>query len=272
MCGVPLILAVCMADDVSLSSQLNRLVAATEILHRQDERPFHDRVLDACRHLFPESFSGFELWDRHTGEHTGALDIPYDPEDLAARFQRMGEIIPTQHPSFPLIAAGVTTALRLSDLTTLRELSRTEFYEIAFKPLGIRHQVAIPIQTPDHLGGVTFNKGGRQDFNQPDLHIISLFSRHVLIAHQNSQSLAQARQQAAKVNNTDHLALRRAGLTKRESEVLLWMAQGKRDREIAVILGTSYRTVTNHVRSILAKLRVENRTGAVLVMQRLREK
>lgn len=271
MPSAPLTPAMCMADEDSLSSKLGRLVAATEILHTQDDRAFHDRVLEACRHLFPECFGGFELWDRLSGEHTGAIDIPYAPVDLAQRFQRMGEIIPTQHPSFPLIAAGVTSALRLSDLTTLRQLRRTEFYDIAFAPLGIRHQVAIPIQTQDQLGGVTFNKGGRQDFDKEDMRIISLFSRHVLIAYQNTQILAQAqaRQQAARVQSTDHLELRRAGLTKRESEVLLWMAQGKRDREIAVILGNSYRTVTNHVRAILTKLRVENRTAAVSAMQRL---
>lgn len=261
-----------MAEDVSLSSKLTRLLEATEILHRQDDRPFQDRVLEACRHLFPESFAGFELWNRLTREHTGALDMPYDPEGLAARFQRIGEVIPTQHPSFPLIAAGVTEALRLSDLTTLRQLRRTEFYEIGFAPVGIRHQVAIPIQTPEHLGGVTFSKGGRQDFTAEDMKVISLFSRQVLIAHENTQTLAQAKQQASQVASTDHWMLRRAGLTKRESEVLLWMAQGKRDREIAVILGNSYRTVTNHIRSILAKLRVENRTGAVAAMQRLHAK
>lgn len=262
----------CMPDNVSLSSQLTRLVAAAEMLHRQDGQLFQNRVLQACRHLFPESFSGFELWDRHTGEHTGALDVPYDPADLAARFQRIGEIIPTQHPSFPLIAAGVTSALRLSDLTTLRELRRTEFYEIAFAPLGIRHQVAIPIQTQDHVGGVTFSRGGQRDFGPEELHIISLFSRHALIAYQNEQTLAEATREAPQVNRADHGMLRRAGLTRRESEVLLWMAQGKRDREIAVILGTSYRTVTNHVRSILAKLRVENRTAAVAALQRLSDK
>jgi DNA-binding CsgD family transcriptional regulator len=57
-------------------------------------------------------------------------------------------------------------------------------------------------------------------------------------------------------------------LTRRELEVLIWVAQGKRDREIATILGISYRTVTNHVRAILAKMEVENRTAAVGLMQR----
>lgn len=58
------------------------------------------------------------------------------------------------------------------------------------------------------------------------------------------------------------------GLSPREREVCHWVCEGKRDREIAVILGISYRTVTVHVRSILGKLGVENRTCAALVWAR----
>ena len=54
----------------------------------------------------------------------------------------------------------------------------------------------------------------------------------------------------------------RFGLTIREAEVLLWVAQGKRNGEIAVILGISERTVLKHMERILAKLSVENRTAA----------
>jgi DNA-binding CsgD family transcriptional regulator len=59
-----------------------------------------------------------------------------------------------------------------------------------------------------------------------------------------------------------------AKLTRRELEVLIWVSQGKRDSEIALILGISYRTVTNHVRAILSKLNVENRTAAVGAFQK----
>lgn len=52
------------------------------------------------------------------------------------------------------------------------------------------------------------------------------------------------------------------GLTPREAEVLLWIAQGKANAEIAIILGASEKTVKNHVGSILEKLGVENRTAA----------
>lgn len=54
-------------------------------------------------------------------------------------------------------------------------------------------------------------------------------------------------------------------LSPRQSEVFHWICEGKRDREIATIMGISYRTVTVHVRAILAKLGVENRTCAAML-------
>ncbi|WP_229708049.1 response regulator [Tistrella bauzanensis] len=52
------------------------------------------------------------------------------------------------------------------------------------------------------------------------------------------------------------------GLTARESEVLLWVANGKPNRVIAEILELGARTVDKHVERIFAKLGVENRTAA----------
>lgn len=60
-------------------------------------------------------------------------------------------------------------------------------------------------------------------------------------------------------------ANRKTSLTKRESEIMLWVSEGKRDREIALIVGISLRTVQNHVQKILHKLSVETRTAAARV-------
>ena len=54
------------------------------------------------------------------------------------------------------------------------------------------------------------------------------------------------------------------GLTRRESEVLIWVAQGKSNEEIARILDLSQRTVEKHLERIYQKLGVENRTAASL--------
>ena len=58
--------------------------------------------------------------------------------------------------------------------------------------------------------------------------------------------------------------LQSLGLTPRESEVLHWLAEGKTNPEIGIILEASPRTVGKHVEHIYAKLGVESRTAALL--------
>jgi DNA-binding NarL/FixJ family response regulator len=55
------------------------------------------------------------------------------------------------------------------------------------------------------------------------------------------------------------------GLTARETEVLSWIAQGKTNREIGVILSASTGTICKHVEHILCKLDVKNRTAAAVI-------
>ncbi|HBF31540.1 response regulator transcription factor [Rhizobium sp.] len=54
------------------------------------------------------------------------------------------------------------------------------------------------------------------------------------------------------------------GLTQRESEVLLWIARGKPNRDIGEILGLAARTVNKHLEQIYVKLGVENRASAAV--------
>jgi DNA-binding CsgD family transcriptional regulator len=53
------------------------------------------------------------------------------------------------------------------------------------------------------------------------------------------------------------------GLSRRETEILTWVAQGKSNPEIAAILGISVRTVHKHVERMYVKLGVENRHAAM---------
>jgi DNA-binding CsgD family transcriptional regulator len=52
-------------------------------------------------------------------------------------------------------------------------------------------------------------------------------------------------------------------LTAREREVLCWLAAGKTNAQIALILGMSTRTVQKHLEHIFVKLGVETRTAAI---------
>jgi DNA-binding CsgD family transcriptional regulator len=57
-------------------------------------------------------------------------------------------------------------------------------------------------------------------------------------------------------------SLRRIGLSNAEATLVPWLIRGKRNEEIALIVGVASKTVEKHVASILRKLKVETRTAA----------
>jgi DNA-binding NarL/FixJ family response regulator len=61
----------------------------------------------------------------------------------------------------------------------------------------------------------------------------------------------------------------RFNLTNREAEVLYWLSCGKSNRDIAEILGISFRTADKHLEHVYSKLGVESRSGAAAATVRL---
>ncbi len=55
------------------------------------------------------------------------------------------------------------------------------------------------------------------------------------------------------------------GLTPSEANVLLWIAHGKSNGDIAIILGCAVATIKKHAQRIFDKLGVDNRVGAMIV-------
>lgn len=66
------------------------------------------------------------------------------------------------------------------------------------------------------------------------------------------------------MENDTLVALEEKGLTRREVEVLEWVARGKTNNEIGLILSISPRTASKHLEHIYTKLGVESRTAAVV--------
>jgi DNA-binding CsgD family transcriptional regulator len=59
-------------------------------------------------------------------------------------------------------------------------------------------------------------------------------------------------------------------LTRRQTEVLSWVAEGKKNEEISKILLISPRTVQHHLERVYERLGVENRTAAATMLFRSR--
>lgn len=81
--------------------------------------------------------------------------------------------------------------------------------------------------------------------------------------HNEKEQAAMARVEL-KPNFDSAKPLEALGLTPREAEVLLWVAQGKSNGDIAIILGCAENTVKVHTARIFEKLGFENRNAATV--------
>lgn len=81
--------------------------------------------------------------------------------------------------------------------------------------------------------------------------------------HSEKEQAAMAKVEL-KANFDSAKPLEALGLTPREAEVLLWIAQGKSNADIATILGCAENTVKVHIARIFEKLGFENRNAAAV--------
>lgn len=138
--------------------------------------------------------------------------------------------------------------------------------------IGITHRSRIEInelltELHGELGEVgfqsAFESGKRQSLE-------TAVDEAVMLAHAiaEAEDLRLARAQEESGLDAGELAAEELGLTRREREVLVLLAQGLSDKEIADSLYISPRTAMTHVGNILAKLGVNKRTLAASVAVR----
>jgi len=82
-------------------------------------------------------------------------------------------------------------------------------------------------------------------------------------AHQAEVASAKS-SSGFKPNYDSSKLLESLGLTPREAEVLLWVAQGKSNGDVGIILGMAEKTVKKHMGNIFTKLGVEGRNAATI--------
>jgi DNA-binding NarL/FixJ family response regulator len=81
--------------------------------------------------------------------------------------------------------------------------------------------------------------------------------------HNEKEQAAMAKVEL-KANFDSAKPLESLGLTPREAEVLLWVAQGKSNADIGTILGCAENTVKVHLARVFEKLGFENRNAATV--------
>ncbi len=90
-------------------------------------------------------------------------------------------------------------------------------------------------------------------------------SRRDILAAIRTRLTRAAHQRPAALDFSSAAPLEKLGISPREAEVLLWMAQGKANHDIATIIGCTHATVKKHSIHLFEKLGVETRGAAMLI-------
>jgi DNA-binding CsgD family transcriptional regulator len=177
------------------------------------------------------------------------VEIP--AEGIPPEIQELGGQFGFQDPIRHCEGTREARVLKLSDFLSRRSRRKLEFYWYVWKPLGIDDSLRVWLPAPAGRARVVYLERGKRDFTERDRSILQLL-RPSLIKLQRA-ALARCRAEPPIVPM----------LTKREREILSWIARGKTSREIAELLVVSPYTVRKHTENILEKLDVRTRSAAV---------
>ena len=143
-------------------------------------------------------------------------------------------------------------AHRISDSLSAAQFRSSALYNEYYRRIGIDHAVAVPLFVDRGLLVSFVLNRNRLDFSDRECALLDLVRvplaglyRNLLLTRKNPGFAALP-------------------VTRREREVLSWLAAGKTDKDIGQILGMSPRTVQKHLQHIYEKLGVETRTSAVV--------
>jgi DNA-binding CsgD family transcriptional regulator len=156
--------------------------------------------------------------------------------------------------------------LRISDFLSLTQFRKLDLHNELFRPLRVNYQLAVTIPSPPELViGITFNRS-QKDFSERDRALLTAIRPHLVQAHRNAAQRATLQQRAETAERALWSApsASLATLTSREHEVLVLMADGKTNLQIADLLLLSPRTVQKHLEHVYDKLGVRTRTAAAM--------
>jgi DNA-binding CsgD family transcriptional regulator len=171
----------------------------------------------------------------------------------------------SSHPFGQHFASGAdpSTVLLQSQFPLRARRQHREEYEDIYRELDLNDAAVCVVRIArGHLLAVALTRKGGA-FSERDRTVLKLLQPHLGRAHQNASVLADLRSRGDSPLTS---AADEFGLSSRECDVALWLAQGKTNPEIATILRMSPRTAEKHVEAILRKMRAENRTTAAVAL------
>jgi DNA-binding CsgD family transcriptional regulator len=256
-------------DFALVAEFLRELYAQTDV----DQLPA--TLLAGLARLIPCEHLAFNEVNGQTNE----LKLVLQP--FVRRIFELAPVIEPLLPHHPLLAyyreVPDRRAYQFSDFLSARQFRQTDIYQDFYRHIDTEHQLALFLSERGAASDIciAINRK-RREFSERDRTLLDVLRPHFIQARANAQAFTAARQQTRALaescallltEETDFsLAVRAqaSGLTHREIEVLHWLAEGKTNPEIALILQLSPRTVHKHVEHVFRKLEVDSRHAATL--------
>lgn len=183
-----------------------------------------------------------------------------------------------EHPSVQHILktnGSEAIALKTSDFVSQRRWRNSGLYGEFYRPLAdVRYQLTIGQRLGNMLVFFAISRRHR-DFTEEERALLTSLRPHFIQAYGNAAArseLAELRATAAPAANQGHAQseaagfalMTRFGLSRREAQVLLEVARGHTNDQIAETLGISRSTVKTRLENVFRRLGVQSRTEAAL--------
>ncbi len=166
-----------------------------------------------------------------------------------------------QHPGFMAYRdgrLGTGQAAAWSDLMDRRALRRLPLYVDFFQPRDTRDQLLCVVRLQHRQGGILAFNRSRPGFTGRERELVETVALHLGQAIVQRERIARltaaVRRAEREAGRREQASLRLAALTDREHEIVMLVADGLGDREIAQDLGISERTVHKHLEHVYRKL------------------
>jgi DNA-binding CsgD family transcriptional regulator len=225
-----------------------------EILGLLDLSELRRGLLEALRQAMPVRWASLNDVGPDGVE---ALVVPHLDAVWTARFAELAH----QNPIYQRwLRTRDGRAYRFSDVTTREELEATRLYREVYHPLGIEHQIAftLPNGGDDRILALVLHREDR-DFSDAERDFLNRARPFLIQAYRNAVAYSHGRHVSA---GALQQALVGEGLTRREAEILRFVARGRSNRAAAAHFDLSARTVQKHLEHAYQKLGVSTRSDA----------
>jgi DNA-binding CsgD family transcriptional regulator len=240
----------------SLESRLLDLVGDVQGLLDIDE--FRHGLLDALHRAVPSDWVSLN----DVGPGPGNVMAIVQPE-LDSKWL---EVFARHVHENPLVRRLEETrdgrAYRISDVVTQEEFRSLTIYREFYGIIGVEYQMAFTLpHGHDRILGVALSRK-HEDYTDADREFVNRARPFLIQVYRNAVEFERARTLHGSNGAALLYSLQAKGLTAREAEVVRYVALGRSNRDAAVELEISERTIGKHLERAFKKLGVPNRSAA----------